>query len=681
VKQHKIPGVELPQLPAFNEHKHVDGSMSPLRDLERYLTALVENKQIRENSQIAYEFLEMSLLQLPAGTKKFKEGYLKKRSGGRYKEGKCSIYCSVFFRRWLERWCIITNEGIVYIINSQSSRVRESLLFDQSFKIEYGRRATGTKKGITLSTSTRKLHLRAASVLQAIEWIHMIEEAVKQCPYVQLNRYLSFAPVRPPTAQCNWFVDGEGYFSSVCDALLSAKKEVYITGWWVSPELYLKRPAPDHDTTHRLDKVLERIALKGVRVHIIIWREVKMVGLYNDSDYTKKVFQSLSPNIKVIRHGSRFPYLWSHHEKIVIVDQTIGFLGGLDLCYGRYDLNGHPLNDPAFDKGDGESFPGIDFSNPRVCDFSNVREYNNCSHNKMMNPRMPWHDIHMKVVGEPVRDLTRHFIQYWNYAEIDLRFRKDHFLTAEHETKVPEKACDWTPGEDEPAPSQNKLSLLKNKLNNFLKTKKYLARDPKKVHSSKTMYTRFEDEIDMTQSTSISGQDQFDQYVENKIISAQSFDPTKRFSHIPPQQTEKKEKFSVRSLLNDDGEEEKEELKKPENLAPIRQNPFKKSIEAEVDENPRIPRRSMGGAQNFNGKESSLLKESSRGRSLSIESKTLVLPEMKREDSIDSYRSSRKRSHSISSNMELKFEKQYVDLLRNIRQKEIDCIEEQDGLR
>lgn len=36
-------------------------------------------------------------------------------------------------------------------------------------------------------------------------------------------------------------------------------------------------------------------------------------------------------------------------------------------------------------------------------------------------PRMPWHDISMQLVGQPARDLTRHFVQRWNYL---LRQRK-----------------------------------------------------------------------------------------------------------------------------------------------------------------------------------------------------------------------------------------------------------------
>ena len=30
-------------------------------------------------------------------------------------------------------------------------------------------------------------------------------------------------------------------------------------------------------------------------------------------------------------------------------------------------------------------------------------------------PRMPWHDVAMHIVGQPARDLCRHFVQRWNY--------------------------------------------------------------------------------------------------------------------------------------------------------------------------------------------------------------------------------------------------------------------------
>ena len=53
-------------------------------------------------------------------------------------------------------------------------------------------------------------------------------------------------------------------------------------------------------------------------------------------------------NIKVLRHPDAVKggtILWSHHEKTVVIDQSIAFVGGIDLCYGRWDTREHRLTD------------------------------------------------------------------------------------------------------------------------------------------------------------------------------------------------------------------------------------------------------------------------------------------------------------------------------------------------
>ena len=44
-----------------------------------------------------------------------------------------------------------------------------------------------------------------------------------------------------------------------------------------------------------------------------------------------------------------------------IVDELFGFMGGIDLCYGRFDTNKHPLFDD-----DQKLFPGLDYNNVRI---------------------------------------------------------------------------------------------------------------------------------------------------------------------------------------------------------------------------------------------------------------------------------------------------------------------------
>lgn len=44
-------------------------------------------------------------------------------------------------------------------------------------------------------------------------------------------------------------------------------------------------------------------------------------------------------------HVSSSVYLWAHHEKLVVIDQSVAFVGGIDLAYGRWDDNEHRLTD------------------------------------------------------------------------------------------------------------------------------------------------------------------------------------------------------------------------------------------------------------------------------------------------------------------------------------------------
>ena len=52
---------------------------------------------------------------------------------------------------------------------------------------------------------------------------------------------------------------------------------------------------------------------------------------------------------------------WSHHEKMVVVDQAIAIVGGMDLCPGRLDTSGHVLQAETDDV-----LPRHDYYNPKA---------------------------------------------------------------------------------------------------------------------------------------------------------------------------------------------------------------------------------------------------------------------------------------------------------------------------
>lgn len=89
------------------------------------------------------------------------------------------------------------------------------------------------------------------------------------------NRFHSFAA--PRTANdAKWFVDGCGYMWAVSIALEEAKESIWILDWWLSPELYLRRP-PSANENYRIDRMLLAAAERGVKVNIIVYKEVSQI--------------------------------------------------------------------------------------------------------------------------------------------------------------------------------------------------------------------------------------------------------------------------------------------------------------------------------------------------------------------------------------------------------------------
>lgn len=106
---------------------------------------------------------------------------------------------------------------------------------------------------------------------------------------------------------------------------------------------------------------------------------------------------------------------WAHHEKLCIVDDRVAFMGGLDLCFGRWDTNSHPIADVHPGNMDALVFPGQDYNNARVYDFEDVDRWENNKLDRTRSSRMGWSDISLSLSGPIVDSLLMHFTDRWNY--------------------------------------------------------------------------------------------------------------------------------------------------------------------------------------------------------------------------------------------------------------------------
>jgi phospholipase D1/2 len=353
--------------------------------------------------------------------------------------------------RHTRKWFLVRQSYIVCVESPENMNIYDVYLVDSKFRIvtkskdnhplrvksrerdddvenldPSAPRPAGKHHTIKIITSERKVKLFSPNQHLIAQFEDSITEMLKSTPWHLENRFGSYAPVRTGV-HAQWLVDGRDYMWNVSRAISMAKDVIYIHDWWLSPELYMRRPACISQKW-RLDRLLQRKAAEGVKVFVIVYRNVE-AAIPIDSEYTKFSLLNLHPNIFIQRSPHQFKknqFFFAHHEKICIVDHDIAFVGGIDLCFGRWDTPKHPVVDdkptgfePQDNPKDAEHcqlFPGKDYSNPRVMDFFKLHEPYEEMYNRSMTPRMPWHDIAMQVVGQPARDLTRHFVQRWNYV-------------------------------------------------------------------------------------------------------------------------------------------------------------------------------------------------------------------------------------------------------------------------
>ncbi|WZZ41288.1 hypothetical protein YC2023_037547 [Brassica napus] len=187
-------------------------------------------------------------------------------------------------------------------------------------------------------------------------------------------------------------------------AIRKAKNLIYITGWSVYHPVRLVRRNND-PTDGTLGDLLKKRSKEGVRVLLLVWDDptsrsfpkYRKQGVMNTSDEeTRHFFKNSSVQVIICPrsdaeglHGLEVETYYTHHQKTVIVDadagqgrrKIVGFVGGLDVCNGRFDTPNHPLFTTL------KTLHKDDVHNP------------NFVPNAEDGPRQPWHDLHSKIDG------------------------------------------------------------------------------------------------------------------------------------------------------------------------------------------------------------------------------------------------------------------------------------------
>ena len=203
-------------------------------------------------------------------------------------------------------------------------------------------------------------------------------------------------------------IDGANALPLMAEAIRNAKRHVHVCSWHLEPDF-----DPGPRTASPVKELLADTA-ERVPVRVLVWAGAPVPVFQPRRGLVKQEREKLVKGTKIQceldAHGRK---MHCHHEKLVIVDDELAFVGGIDLTAlagDRYDSNEHPHKHDA----------------------------------------IGWHDASSLLKGPIVGDVAAHFALRWEAVtgqalELPTQLEPAGDTTVQFVRTVPESAYDVLP--------------------------------------------------------------------------------------------------------------------------------------------------------------------------------------------------------------------------------------------
>lgn len=181
----------------------------------------------------------------------------------------------------------------------------------------------------------------------------------------RIERARRFAPL----------IDGAAYFAALHEALRTARSSLLMLAWDIDNRVALLRDGEAHEAPAELGKLLDHQAKKhpGLSVYVLCWDPSLFYAL--ERRWLQPTWWQLMTHRRVtFRADDHHPFGAAHHQKVVVVDDAVAFVGGIDVTKHRWDTPAHRRDDARRRAPSGERYA-------------------------------PFHDVHGVVEGEVARAL------------------------------------------------------------------------------------------------------------------------------------------------------------------------------------------------------------------------------------------------------------------------------------
>lgn len=139
-------------------------------------------------------------------------------------------------------------------------------------------------------------------------------------------------------------VDAAAYFDALAQAIERAQRSIIMVGWDMDSRVQLR---PGERDACEFGRFLDRVVAGRPDLHayLLTWDYSVIFTFEREPLPTVKLGLRTHPRIH-FRLDDTHPPGASHHQKIVVIDDRIAFVGGLDIAVRRWDTSAHRADDP-----------------------------------------------------------------------------------------------------------------------------------------------------------------------------------------------------------------------------------------------------------------------------------------------------------------------------------------------
>lgn len=158
-----------------------------------------------------------------------------------------------------------------------------------------------------------------------------------------------------PAGRFATIIDAQDYFNHVRQAMLAARESITLIGWDFDPRIEFGKP--DDGPEQLGDFVIWLVdRCPSLHIRILRWDTGALKAMLRGGTLPTVLRWKMHERI-TMQLDSHHPVAASHHQKIVAIDDSIAFCGGIDMTVGRWDTRAHKDEDPRRTAPDGTPQP------------------------------------------------------------------------------------------------------------------------------------------------------------------------------------------------------------------------------------------------------------------------------------------------------------------------------------